>query len=98
MTSYLDALKELGLPPTDPNTALALGVTVRQVQRYAAGDVTPPWTVMLPLRMYRKHPADLDSLLAMDERTVLLLRAAAKADDQPPSQSSSSSSRRNGIT
>ena len=25
MSAYLDALKALGLPPTDPNTAVALG-------------------------------------------------------------------------
>jgi hypothetical protein len=28
MTAYLAALKELGLPPTDPNTAIALGGTL----------------------------------------------------------------------
>jgi hypothetical protein len=80
MTSYLDALKELGLPPTDPNTALALGVKLRQVQRYAAGEVKPPMTAMLLLRLYLKHPADLDSLLAAPPGLRELLEAAAEAD------------------
>jgi hypothetical protein len=64
MTDYLNALKRLGLPPTDPNTAIALGVTLRQVQRYAAGDVAPPLTVMLLLRCYVRHEALLDEVLA----------------------------------
>jgi hypothetical protein len=53
--AYFDALKRLGLPPTDRNAALALGVKLRQVQRYAAGDLEPPLTVVLLLRMYLKH-------------------------------------------
>jgi hypothetical protein len=78
MTPYLDALERLGLPPTDPNTAIALGVTLRQVQRYAAGELEPPLQVMLLLRMYLKHPASLDSLLAAAPGTRELLTAAAE--------------------
>lgn len=61
--AYFNALKRLGLPPTDPNTAIALGVKLRQVQRYAAGELEPPLTVLLLLRCYVAHPALLDSLL-----------------------------------
>lgn len=70
MPTYLDALAALGLPPTDPNTALALGVTLRQVQRYAAGRTPPPRTVLLLLRMYVAHPTDLDSLLAVEQEPL----------------------------
>lgn len=62
--AYFDALKRLGLPPTDPNTAVALGVKLRQVQRYAAGELEPPLQVMLLLRCYLHHPELLDEILA----------------------------------
>lgn len=39
-TEYLAALARLGLSPASQATARALGVTVRQAQRYASG-VTP---------------------------------------------------------
>ena len=48
---------ELGLPPTDPNTAIALGVTLRQVQRYAAGATRPPLTVVLLSALLSQTPA-----------------------------------------
>lgn len=39
--AYLKALKKLSLTPASNATAAALGVTVRQCQRYAAGDPVP---------------------------------------------------------
>jgi hypothetical protein len=51
---YLAALKKLGLTPSGKATAAALGLTVRQCQRYAAGQAIPQ-TVALLLRMYLAH-------------------------------------------
>lgn len=51
---YLAALKKLGLTPSGKATAAALGLTVRQCQRYAAGQDVPA-TVALLLRMYLEH-------------------------------------------
>ena len=52
---YLDALKKLGLTPSGKATARALGLSLRQCQRIAAGDCEVPETVALLLRMYLKH-------------------------------------------
>lgn len=52
---YLSALKQLGLTRASKATAAALGVTVRQCQRYADGDQDVPETVALLLRMYLRH-------------------------------------------
>jgi hypothetical protein len=49
---YLTALKTLGLTRASKKTAAALGVTVRQCQRYADGDQAVPETVALLLRCY----------------------------------------------
>lgn len=49
---YHAALKRLGLTPSSKATAAALGLTVRQCQRYAAGDQAVPQTVKLLLDMY----------------------------------------------
>lgn len=56
---YLAALKRLGLTPASKATAEALGLSVRQVQRIAAGQAVPE-TVAKLLRMYLDHglPAD----------------------------------------
>jgi hypothetical protein len=51
---YHAALKRLSLTPAGKATAAALGLTVRQCQRYAAGDPIPA-TVALLLRMYLQH-------------------------------------------
>lgn len=51
---YLAALKKLGLTPAGRGTAEALGLSLRQVQRIAAGQAVPE-TVALLLRMYLKH-------------------------------------------
>ena len=51
---YLKALKRLDLTPAGKATAAALGWTVRQCQRYAAGQAVPQ-TVALLLRMYLAH-------------------------------------------
>jgi len=65
VTAYLDQLRRLGLPPTDPNTAIALGVTLRQVQRYASGATRPPRTVTLLLQAYLANPTLLDIMLKL---------------------------------
>lgn len=52
---YLAALKKLRLTPSGKATGAALGLTVRQCQRYAAGDQAIPPTVALLLRMYLRH-------------------------------------------
>lgn len=51
---YLAALKRLALTPSGKATAAALGLTVRQCQRYAAGDAVPRPVVLL-IRMYLAH-------------------------------------------
>lgn len=51
---YLAALKKLGLTPSGKATAAALGLTVRQCQRYAAGTPVTPMLALL-LRMYLAH-------------------------------------------
>lgn len=52
---YLRALKKLGLSVAGKPTSEALGVSVRQCQKYAAGDVAIPETVAKLLRMYLDH-------------------------------------------
>lgn len=52
---YLRALKKLGLTPSGKATAEALGVSVRQCQKYAAGEVLVPPTVAKLLAMYLEH-------------------------------------------
>jgi hypothetical protein len=56
-TQYLAALKTLGLTRASKKTAAALGVTVRQCQRYADGENIPE-TIVLLLRMYLKYGLD----------------------------------------
>lgn len=51
---YLDSLKKLGLTRASKETADALGLSVRQVQRIAAGQDVPE-TVAKLLRMYLEH-------------------------------------------
>lgn len=52
---YLAALKKLGLTPSGKATAAALGLTLRQCQRLAAGDQKVSATVALLLAMYLRH-------------------------------------------
>ena len=52
---YLAALKKLGLTPASKRTAAALGLTVRQCQKYAAGTVAVPETVAKLIAMYLAH-------------------------------------------
>lgn len=56
---YLAALKKLGLTPSGKDTARALGLSLRQCQRIAAGAPIPDTLAKL-LRMYLDHgrPAD----------------------------------------
>jgi hypothetical protein len=51
---YLAALKKLGLTPSGKATVAALGLSLRQVQRIAAG-APVPGAVALLLAMYLKH-------------------------------------------
>ena len=53
-TQYLKALKRLKLTTAGKATAAILGVTLRQVQRYAAG-ARIPGPIALLLAMYLKH-------------------------------------------
>jgi hypothetical protein len=48
---YLAALKKLGLTPSGKATAEALGLSLRQCQRVAAGSVPVPEPVAIILRM-----------------------------------------------
>jgi hypothetical protein len=52
---YHKALKRLNLTPASQATARALGLSVRQCQRIAAGDAEVPVTVALLLAMYLVH-------------------------------------------
>jgi hypothetical protein len=52
---YLHALKRLGLTPASKRTAEALGLSLRQAQRIAAGECAVPGPVALLLAMYLKH-------------------------------------------
>jgi len=55
-TEYLKALKALGLGPASKATVEALGVSIRQIQRLAAGDQRIPKQTELLLRAYLRHP------------------------------------------
>jgi hypothetical protein len=51
---YLAALKKLGLSPAGKPTAQALGVSLRQIQYYAAGKPIPePIAIILRLLLER---------------------------------------------
>lgn len=52
---YLAALKKLGLSPSGRGTAEALGLSLRQCQRIAAGDSPVPDTLAKLLAMYLEH-------------------------------------------
>lgn len=52
---YLAALKKLGLTPSGKATAEALGLTVRQCQRFASGEQDVPRPIVLLLAMYLRH-------------------------------------------
>lgn len=51
---YLDALKKLGLTPAGKDTAQALGLSLRQCQRFAAGTPVPGPVAKL-IAMYLEH-------------------------------------------
>lgn len=51
---YLAAVRLLGLTPAGKATAAALGLSLRQLARYAAGGAIPETTALL-LRMYLAH-------------------------------------------
>lgn len=51
---FHDALKKLGLTTASQRTALALGVSVRRCQGYAAGETVPDPVARL-LAMYMTH-------------------------------------------
>ena len=51
---YLAALRRLGLTPASRDTARALGLSVRQCQRIAAGGAVPGPVASL-LGMYLRH-------------------------------------------
>ena len=52
---YLAALAQLGLSPQGQATSVALGVSIRQLGRYLAGDAIPK-PIELLLSCYLKHP------------------------------------------
>jgi hypothetical protein len=52
--TYLQTLDRLHLAPCSMATAAALGVSVRQCQRYAMGHPIPPMLRLL-LAMYLRH-------------------------------------------
>ena len=49
--SYLAALKKLGLSHASKSTAAALGISLRQCQRIAAGETPVPAPVAIILRL-----------------------------------------------
>jgi hypothetical protein len=53
--AYLAALKKLDLTPASQATAKALGLSVRQCKRLAAGDSPVPGPVELLLGMYLRY-------------------------------------------
>lgn len=52
---FLAALKSLGLTPAGKATAEALGLSLRQCQRIAAGGSGVPESVAKLLEMYKRH-------------------------------------------
>lgn len=52
---YLKAIARLGLSPSGKRTAALLGVSVRQIQRYATGAQPIAKYVALLIAMYLKH-------------------------------------------
>jgi hypothetical protein len=54
-SEYLLVLSRLGLSPASRCTAAALGVTVRQCQRYAAGDANVSGPIWRLLQMYLRY-------------------------------------------
>ena len=58
---YLAAIKKLGLLPSGKATAKALGLSVRQCQRIAAGESQVPGPVALLLTEYLKLKHGLES-------------------------------------
>lgn len=56
--AYLRALKKLGLTPHGNATAANLGVSRRQVQRFAAGGPIPRYVEIL-LQLYLRDPSAL---------------------------------------
>lgn len=52
---YLAALKSLGLTPSGKATADVLGLSLRQCQRFAAGDSEVPGSVAKLLEAYQRH-------------------------------------------
>ena len=51
---YLKTLKKLGLLPASRQTAVLIGLKVRQCQRIAAGDAPVPETLAILLDLYSK--------------------------------------------
>lgn len=54
-TQYLRALARLGLGPASKRTARLLGLSVRQIQRFADGEQDVPEAIALLLDMYLRH-------------------------------------------
>jgi hypothetical protein len=52
---YLAALKLLGLTPSGRATAQALGLSLRQCQRIAAGESEVPGSVAKLIEAYQRH-------------------------------------------
>lgn len=52
---YLAALAACNLSPASRETARALGLSVRQIQKIAAGRAKVPGPVVMLLAMYRYH-------------------------------------------
>jgi transcriptional regulator with XRE-family HTH domain len=55
MKQYLAALKSLGLTVAGQRTADVLGLSVRQVQRFASGESEIPGSVAKLLEAYQRH-------------------------------------------
>lgn len=53
---YRQCLADLNLTPASQRTARALGVSVRQAQRFHAGFAPIPEPIALLLRVYIDHP------------------------------------------
>lgn len=78
--SYLAALAELGLQPASRATAAALGLSVRQCQRIAAGAPRAiPGPIGRLLAMYLRYglPASIDCPAAIASSKVRARKASA---------------------